>query len=125
MDFCSLSPELTMTNIEDASIFFHVCSEILDNYIYNLRYISSLGLIRQIMLECVDKDDILIFFTAENGVAFRLFFNGFLFSFRHDTSKLCLSETGSGGFLHSKVASIAIGHILLLASLYLRSSFNI
>lgn len=64
--FCR--PELTMTNIEDASLFFHACCEILDDYIYNLRYISSFGLIRQMMLEYADKDDILIFFTAENGV---------------------------------------------------------
>jgi len=57
-----------MTDTGDAVLFFNACCEILDNYIFNLRYISSSALIRQVMLECADKDDILIFFTAENGV---------------------------------------------------------
>lgn len=64
--FCR--PELTMSDVGDALLFFNACCEILDSYIYNLRYISSTALIRQVMLESADKDDILIFFTAENGV---------------------------------------------------------
>lgn len=64
--FCR--PELTMSDVRDALLFFNACCEILDSYIYNLRYISSTALIRQVMLESADKDDILIFFTAENGV---------------------------------------------------------
>lgn len=64
--FCR--PEMTMTDTGDAILFFNACCEILDHYIYNLRYISSSALIRQVMLEDADKDDILIFFTAENGI---------------------------------------------------------
>jgi len=64
--FCR--PELTMTNARDAGLFFDACCEILDNYIFNLRYIGTSALIRQVMLEDADKDDILIFFTAENGI---------------------------------------------------------
>lgn len=64
--FCR--PELTMTDTRDAGLFFDACCEILDNYIFNLRYIGTSALIRQVMLEDADKDDILIFFTAENGV---------------------------------------------------------
>ena len=64
--FCR--PELTMTDTGDAVLFFNACCEILDHYIYNLRYISSSAMIRQVMLENADKDDILIFFTSENGV---------------------------------------------------------
>ena len=61
--FCR--PELTLTDIEDAEIFFRECSTILDQYIYNLRYIGSQTIMRQVMLESASSDDILIFFTAE------------------------------------------------------------
>lgn len=61
-------PELTMEDVGDAMLFFNECREILDKYIYNLRNIGSYELIRQVMLENADKDDILIFFTSENGV---------------------------------------------------------
>lgn len=64
--FCS--PELTLTDSEDAVLFFNECRAILDQYIYNLRYIGSQTLIRQVMLESAGSDDILIFFTAEDGV---------------------------------------------------------
>lgn len=60
-------PEITLIDIEDAVLFFNECSAILDQYIYNLRYIGSKALIQQAMLENVSSDDILIFFTAENG----------------------------------------------------------
>ena len=64
--FCR--PELTMEDVGDAILFFNECHAILDKYIYNLRTIGSYELIRQIMLENADKDDIFIFFTSENGV---------------------------------------------------------
>ena len=64
--FCR--PEMTMTDTGDAVLFFNACCEILDQYLYNLRYISSSALVRQVMLEDANKDDILIFFTAENGI---------------------------------------------------------
>lgn len=61
-------PELTMEDFKDAVVFFEECHEILSKYIFNLRNIGSYELIRQVMLEHADKDDILIFFTSENGV---------------------------------------------------------
>lgn len=61
-------PELTMADAGDAMIFFNVCCEILDKYICKMRNIGSYELIEQVMLESADKDDILIFFTSENGV---------------------------------------------------------
>lgn len=64
--FCR--PELTLTNIGDAKLFFNECSAILDQYIYNLRYIGSQALMRRVLLESAGSDDILIFFTAENGI---------------------------------------------------------
>ena len=64
--FCR--PEITMEDVGDAICFFNECHTILDKYIYNLRTIGSYELIRQIMLENADKDDIFIFFTSENGV---------------------------------------------------------
>lgn len=61
--FCR--PELTMEDVGDAILFFNECHAILDKYIYNLRTIGSYELIRQIMLENADKDDIFIFFTSK------------------------------------------------------------
>lgn len=64
--FCR--PELTMQDSGDAILFFDECNAIIEKYIYNFRIIASYEIIRQIMLENADKDDILIFFTSENGV---------------------------------------------------------
>lgn len=58
--FCR--PELTMEDVGDAICFFNECHTILDKYIYNLRTIGSYELIRQIMLENADKDDIFYIF---------------------------------------------------------------
>lgn len=68
MNVIICKPELTMVDVGDAMIFLNECCEILDKYIYNLRKIGSYELIRQVMFENADKDDILIFFTSENGV---------------------------------------------------------
>lgn len=68
MNVIICKPELTMVDVGDAMIFLNECCEILDKYIYNLRKVGSYELIRQVMFENADKDDILIFFTSENGV---------------------------------------------------------
>ena len=67
MNVIICKPELTMAEFEEATVFFNVCYEILNKYVYNLKTIGSYELIRQVMLENADKDDILIFFTSENG----------------------------------------------------------
>lgn len=64
--FCR--PELTLTAVEDAVLFFDECNTIFEKYIFSLRVIKSEAIIRQVMLEGAGSDDILIFFTAENGV---------------------------------------------------------
>lgn len=63
--FCN--PELTLTDTGDAKLFFDECSKILNQYIFNLRYVESIAIVKPMMLENVDKDDIFIFFTSQNG----------------------------------------------------------
>lgn len=65
MIFCK--PELTMNNLDSASIFYSECKEILDTYVANKLYISSVFQINQLLIEQPDKNDILIFFNADNG----------------------------------------------------------
>lgn len=66
MIFCK--PELTMKNLDSASIFYSECKEILDTYVSNKLYISSVFQINQLLTEEPDKNDILIFFNAEDGI---------------------------------------------------------
>lgn len=66
MIFCK--PELTMRNLESAGIFYSECKEILDTYVANKLYISSVFQINQLLTEEPDKNDILIFFNSENGI---------------------------------------------------------
>ncbi len=65
MIFCE--PSLTMNNLDSANIFYMECKKILDVYVVNNLYISSMFQINQLMTEQPDKNDILIFFNAENG----------------------------------------------------------
>lgn len=65
MVFCN--PGLTMSKTESANIFFDECSTILNTYVANRIYISSVFQINQLLTEDADKNDILVFFTAENG----------------------------------------------------------
>lgn len=60
-------PELTMQNAKDAVSFFEECTAILEQYIFHLSYIGSDMLLKQALFENVDKNDILVFFTSENG----------------------------------------------------------
>lgn len=66
MIFCK--PELTMKNLQSADIFYSECKEILDTYVANKLYISSVFQINQLLTEEPDKNDILIFFNSENGI---------------------------------------------------------
>ena len=65
MIFCN--PGLTMVKTEVADIFFDECSRILDTYLTNRVYISSTFQVNQLLAEDANENDILIFFTAENG----------------------------------------------------------
>lgn len=60
-------PELTMTELREASFFYNECKEILDVYVANKLYISSSFQINQLMAEDTDENDILVFFTSEKG----------------------------------------------------------
>ena len=66
MLFCE--PALTMKNLDSASIFYLECKKILDTYVVNKLYISSMFQISQLLTEKPDKNDILIFFNAEDGI---------------------------------------------------------
>ncbi len=63
--FCE--PKLTMRKIEYANVFFESCREILDTYITNKLYISSVFQLNQLLVDSADTDDIFVFFNAEDG----------------------------------------------------------
>ena len=63
--FCS--PQITMKSTNDATDFYNKCKEILDQYLFNVKYIDSKMLIQKNLIEEANKDDILIFFNSENG----------------------------------------------------------
>ncbi|TWH83457.1 toll/interleukin-1 receptor domain-containing protein [Sedimentibacter saalensis] len=65
MIFCN--PELTMKNTESADIFFKECNEILNIYVADRLYISSVFQMNQLLAVDANKNDIFVFFTAENG----------------------------------------------------------
>ncbi|WP_371377430.1 toll/interleukin-1 receptor domain-containing protein [Sporomusa aerivorans] len=66
MIFCM--PELTMKDLDSAKVFFSECKEILDTYVANKLYISSIFQINQLLTTEANENDILIFFNAENGI---------------------------------------------------------
>lgn len=57
-----------MKYLDSAGVFYSECKEILDTYVANRLYISSVFQINQLLTEESDKNDILIFFNAENGI---------------------------------------------------------
>lgn len=63
--FCE--PKLTMKNADNANIFFTSCQEILDTYVTNKLYISSVFQIDQLLEDNAGMDDIFVFFNAEDG----------------------------------------------------------
>lgn len=64
--FCE--PLLTMKNLDSANAFYNECKKLLDAYVVNNLYVSSVFKINQLLTEQPDKNDILIFFNAENGI---------------------------------------------------------
>lgn len=63
--FCK--PELTMVELKAATEFYKECSEVLSSYVANVQYISTLFQINQLLVQEVNKNDILVFFTSEKG----------------------------------------------------------
>jgi len=61
-------PELTMQKIEEATDFYDECTSILNMYVSNVYYISTVIQVKQLLAGKAEKDDILIFFTSEKGV---------------------------------------------------------
>ena len=60
-------PELTMKNATEAIQFFDECKTILNQYVMDVKYISSQLFVQQALSEHCDENDILIFFNAEDG----------------------------------------------------------
>lgn len=63
--FCE--PKLTMKKIDNANIFFESCREILDTYVTDKLYISSVFQVDQLLAGNADSNDIFVFFNAEDG----------------------------------------------------------
>lgn len=61
-------PELTMQKIEESTDFYDECTSILNMYVSNVYYISTVIQVKQLLAGKAEKDDILIFFTSEKGV---------------------------------------------------------
>ena len=57
--FCN--PKLTMKTIDKANVFFESCREILDTYIANKLYITSVFQVDQLLAGDADIDDIFVF----------------------------------------------------------------
>ncbi len=63
--FCE--PKLTMKKFDNANIFFESCREILDTYVTDKLYISSVFQVDQLLAGNADSNDIFVFFNAEDG----------------------------------------------------------
>ena len=63
--FCE--PKLTMKKTDNADIFFESCREILDTYVTDRSYISSVFQVDQLLAGNADPNDIFVFFNAEDG----------------------------------------------------------
>jgi len=57
-----------MQKIEEATDFYDECTSILNMYVSNVYYISTVIQVKQLLAGKAEKDDILIFFTSEKGV---------------------------------------------------------
>ena len=62
------APELTMEHPELAEEFYRECKNILEEYVMDVRYISSRNQLNQAIDMPVSSSDLLIFFTSENGI---------------------------------------------------------
>lgn len=63
--FCE--PKLTMKITDNANIFFEFCCEILNTYVAEKIYISTVFQMDQLLANKADANDIFMFFNAENG----------------------------------------------------------
>ena len=63
--FCK--PELTRKDLKDATVFFDECQDILNQYVANIQYITTVTQIKQLFVGTVDEKDLLVFFNSEDG----------------------------------------------------------
>lgn len=63
--FCK--PELTMTELKAATVFFGECKELLSSYVPNVQFISTVFQMRQLFAQEASENDIFVFFTSEKG----------------------------------------------------------
>ena len=63
--FCE--PKLTMKITDNANIFFEFCCEILNTYVAEKIYISTVFQMDQLLANKADANDIFVFFNAEDG----------------------------------------------------------
>ena len=63
--FCK--PELTMTELKAATVFYQECKELLSLYVPNVQHVSSLFQMNQLLAQEANKNDIFVFFTSEKG----------------------------------------------------------
>lgn len=63
--FCE--PGLTMTELKSATDFFQTCRGILDSYVTNVHYISTIFQVDQLLAQGAGKDDIFVFLLLKKG----------------------------------------------------------
>lgn len=67
MSVVMCGPDLTMKNTAEAMQFYDECKTILNQYVMDVKYISSQLFVQQALIKNCDENDIFIFFTAEDG----------------------------------------------------------
>lgn len=60
-------PEVTMSELKDATVFYNECINILGEYVADVQYISTTIQVNQLIASEADKNDILVFFNSEKG----------------------------------------------------------
>lgn len=63
--FCK--PELTMTELKAATVFWGECKELLSSYVPNVQFISTVFQMNQLLAQESSENDIFVFFTSEKG----------------------------------------------------------
>lgn len=67
MKFIFINPKITMDKIEKAMDFYNGAKKIFDEYLISKIYVDSELQFNQVCAGDISKDDIVAFFTSENG----------------------------------------------------------
>ena len=67
MNFIFINPKFTMDKIEKAMDFYNGAKKIFDDYLISSIYVDSDSKFNQVCAGDISKDDIVAFFTSENG----------------------------------------------------------